>query len=266
MSIFSNWVKCILWFEFHSNSTYFRLCFLDCCGYSSIVKDTQNVLIRNHLDLDASSKTKTITDTSIRVDKNAGLFTEHFSGQKFEAAVSNTDNPISEAKPNDTVALSIPSSSPKIHRVKPNSIRKQRTIQDEYFHERKPLMSRTNYMDDSNINLSSYSATTSHVLKEPRISSANELNFPLTRVKKRKREQKESKDRSNKYQNINVCDVTNFYMASTSQNRKIRKRYEKDKQKKPGHDIDSNMDCSIDNGNITLFTTNELFLSINLYI
>ena len=259
MSIFSNWVKCILWFEFHSNSTYFRLCFLDCCGYSSIVKDTQNVLIRNHLDLDASSKTKTITDTSIRVDKNARLFTEHLSGQNFETAVSNTDNPISEANPNDTVALSIPSSSPKIHRVKPNSIRKQRTIQDEYFHERKPLMSRTNYMDDSNINLSSYSATTSHVLKEPRISSANELNFPLTRVKKRKRQHKESKDRNNTYQNINVCDVTNFYMASTSQNRKIRKRYEKDKQKKPGHDIDSNMDCSIDNGNITLFTANEHF-------
>ena len=249
MSIFSNWVKCILWFEFHSNSTYFRLCFLDCCGYSSIVKDTQNVLIRNHLDLDATSKTKTITDTSIRVDKNAGLFTEHFSGQKFEAAVSNTDNPISEAKPNDTVALSIPSSSPKIHRVKPNSIRKQRTIQDEYFHERKPLMSRTNYMDDSNINLSSYSATTSHVLKEPRISSANELNFPLTRVKKRKRQHKENKDRNNTYQNINVCDVTNFYMASTSQKRKIRKRYEKDKRKKSGDDIDSNIDSSIDNGN-----------------
>ena len=243
------YIEILLGFEFHPNSNYSRLCLLDCCGYSYITKDTQNCSIRNHLDLYASSKTQTIKDTSIRVDENAELFTGHLLGQKFETSVSNTDNPISEAKLNDTVALSIPSSSPKIHRVKPNSIRKQRTLQDEYFHERKPLMSRTNYMDDSNINLSSYSATTSHVLKEPRISSANELNFPLTRVKKRKRQHKENKDCNNTYQNINVCDVTNFYMASTSQKRKIRKRYEKDKQKKPGDDIDSNIDSSIDNGN-----------------
>ena len=228
----------------------------------------QNVSMRNHLDLDASSKTKTITDTSIRVDKNAELITGHLSGQKCETAVSNIDNPISEIKLNHTVALSIPFSSPKIHRVKPNSIRKQRTLQDEYFHERKPLMSRTNYMDDSNINLSSYNATTSHVLKEPRISSANELNFPLTRVKKRKRQLNDSKDRNNTYQNINVCDVTNFYMASTSQNRKIRKRYEKDKQKQAGHDIDSSIDCSIGNGNYNspgqLFKGIEFECTINV--
>ena len=99
-----------------------------------------------------------------------------------------------------------------------------------------------------------------------RISSANELNFPLTRVKKRKRQHKENKDRNNTYQNINVCDVTNFYMASTSQKRKIRKRYEKDKQKKPGDDIDSNIDSSIDNGNYySLYNKLAIFLYKRLY-
>ena len=60
----------------------------------------QNVSMRNHVDLDASSKTKTITDTSIRVDKNAEPITGHLSGQKCVTAVSNIDNPISEIKLN----------------------------------------------------------------------------------------------------------------------------------------------------------------------
>jgi hypothetical protein len=132
---------------------------------------------------------------------------------------------------NEETILPAPTPSPRIHRLKPTSIRKQRTLQDEHFHERKPLMSRTNYLDDSNITLSSFRSSSTNNLKETvDFSISNKTFSSLSRAKKKKKA-KPNKDSNISSQDVDVRAITKFYMSNTSQKLKDSGRHLKDKQK-----------------------------------
>ena len=90
------------------------------------------------------------------------LFDSHNESTKEASPLHPTDmDPNSDVKKNASIQPR-PSPSPRFHRLKPTSIRKQRTLEDGHFHERKPLMSRTNYLDDSNITLSSFRSSSTN--------------------------------------------------------------------------------------------------------
>ena len=148
-----------------------------------------------------------------------------------ENNVSNSDGLKTNKKAQETT---LPTPSPKFHRLKPTSIRKQRTLQDEYFHERKPLMSRTNYLDDSNLRLSSFRSASSNNLMEVRNSISNKPISTLSEVKKRKT-CKQNNAHSVSSQCIDVRAITKFYMSNTSQKKKESKCVE-DKQNKDDED------------------------------
>ena len=142
--------------------------------------------------------------------------------------------------------------SPRIHRLKPTSIRKQRTLEDGHFHERKPLMSRTNYLDDSNITLSSFRSTSTNNLKE--MNEDNISTKPISSLssvkKKMKKQQNGNKDGSISTRDVDVRAITKFYMSNTSQkHRNGRKR------RNAKDNIDRNRssatNCKVNKGNIS---------------
>ena len=132
-----------------------------------------------------------------------------------------------------------PSPSPRIHRLKPTSIRKQRTLEDGHFHERKPLMSRTNYLDDSNITLSSFRSSSTNNLKEMKDDEDKDENpiSTLSMVKKKKKQQKGNKNGNISSRDVDVRAITKFYMSNTSQKHKNGR-----KAKKGENNIDDNID------------------------
>ena len=141
--------------------------------------------------------------------------------------------------------------SPRIHRLKPTSIRKQRTLEDGHFHERKPLMSRTNYLDDSNITLSSFRSTSTNSLKE--MNEDNISTKPISSLssvkKKMKKQQNGNKDGSISTRDVDVRAITKFYMSNTSQkHRNGRKR--KNAQDNIDRSRVSATNGTIDKGNI----------------
>ena len=132
----------------------------------------------------------------------------------------------------------LPSQSPKVPRLKPTSIRKQRTLQDEHFHERKPLMSRTNYLDDSNVTLSSFRSSSFNNLSMSTDYSIYNKPFStlLKEKEKRRQKHKQNKDCNISSQDIDVRAITNFYMSNTSQKQKDIRRV---KDKKFPNEIDT---------------------------
>ena len=129
-------------------------------------------------------------------------------------------DPNSDVRKNDSIQPR-PSPSPRFHRLKPTSIRKQRTLEDGHFHERKPLMSRTNYLDDSNITLSSFRSSSTNNLKEMKEDTVDgKPNSTLSMVKKKKKQQKANKSGNISSRNVDVRAITKFYMSNTSQKHK----------------------------------------------
>lgn len=161
--------------------------------------------------------------------RNQAISSPNTSSKPCKNNSPNSGNHKTNKKAQETI-LPVPTPSPRFHRLKPTSIRKQRTLQDEYFHERKPLMSRTNYLDDSNITLSSFRSVSSNNLKEVKDLISNKPISTLSKVKKRKT-CKQNNDQSVSTQGIDVRAITKFYMSNTSQKQKDNKRVE-DKQNK----------------------------------
>ena len=156
----------------------------------------------------------------------------------------------SENKANDDEdeekILPVATPSPRIHRLKPTSIRKQRTLQDEHFHERKPLMSRTNYLDDSNITLSSFRSSSTNNLKETTDYLMSNKTFSSLSREKKKKKNKPNKDCNISSQDVDVRAITKFYMSNTSQKQKDLCRRLKDKQKEV--EVSSKQIPSMENG------------------
>ena len=127
--------------------------------------------------------------------------------------------------------------SPRVQRLKPTSIRKQRTLEDGHFHERKPLMSRTNYVDDSNITLSSFRSSSTNNLKDMRddVICRKPISSLSMVKKKKKKQQKGNKDGNISSRDVDVRAITKFYMSNTSQ------KHKRGRETKNTHDnIDDN--------------------------
>ena len=149
------------------------------------------------------------------------LFDSHNESTKAGSEKRPADmDPNSDTKKNDSTQPR-PSPSPRFHRLKPTSIRKQRTLEDGHFHERKPLMSRTNYLDDSNITLSSFRSSSTNNLKEMKEDTVDGKPIStLSMVKKKKKLQKANKGGNISSRDVDVRAITKFYMSNTSQKHK----------------------------------------------
>ena len=112
--------------------------------------------------------------------------------------------------------LTAPTPSPRVHRLKPTSIRKHRTLEDEHFHERKPLMSRTNYLDDSNLQLTSFRprSFSGGSLDREREYALNGRTALLSEVK-RKKARKAGRE------GTDICPANILYTANNTDSGKL---------------------------------------------
>ena len=191
--------------------------FLGLCGCSKRDKSPKSFVRSN----ESSESLHNGTLPAHQGIKCSALFNSHYESTKEGSEKHPTVmDPNSDVMKNNSIQPR-PSPSPRFHRLKPTSIRKQRTLEDGHFHERKPLMSRTNYLDDSNITLSSFRSSSTNNLKEMKEDTVDgKPNSTLSMVKKKKKQQKANKSGNIISRDVDVRAITKFYMSNTSQKHK----------------------------------------------